>query len=412
MRLLTAIAVALVLAPAASGITGQQRVLVLQVTWGPQPWAAAQGREALAAAGAYIRSASFGRTWIDGTATDWLHALTGPPGSCDIRAVETAANAAARAAGFDLGSYTTLGYAFPDIGCPWGGAYFPPGIWMNGRMDTFVVAHELGHTYGIVEEGPGWACGGAGCESHDYANPYSVMGHGMSDFDAFEKLTFGWIDRVARPEGDGEFTIAAIDRPGPDAHVLHVLTAADEYWFEYRPPEPVWSADEPTATPGIAVIAGTNGLSSRRSRFTQRDLLLLDPVGSGRPSIFAGETFTARGAFALTVGSTAPARATVALRWTDRTRPSPPRILSAGRTSLTWAASADAASGIDAYDVSVDGRRVRRVRALLVAGTVYLETPRRVRYAPLGRGRHRVTVVAMDRAGNRSRATSRSVVVT
>ena len=95
---------ALALAPAASGISGQQRVLMLQVTWGPEPWLAEQGRDSLNAAAAYIRSASFGRTWIDGTATEWLHVLSGPPGSCDIRAVETAANAAARAAGLDLGS--------------------------------------------------------------------------------------------------------------------------------------------------------------------------------------------------------------------------------------------------------------------------------------------------------------------
>ena len=410
MKLLAALAAALVLAPAASAITGQQRVLILQVTWGPQPWPAAQGRESLAEAAAYIRSASFGRTWIDGTATEWLQVLPGPPGACDIRAVEAAANAAARAAGLDLASYTTLGYAFPDIGCPWGGAYFPPGIWMNGRMDRHVVAHELGHTYGIVEEGPGWACG-ARCEAQNYANPYSVMGHGRSDFNAFEKLTFGWIDRVARPDGDGEVTIGAVDRPGPDPHVLHVLTAADEYWLEYRPPEPVWSPDEPTAAPGIAVVAGTNGLSSRRSRFPQRDLLLLDPVGTGRPSVSAGETFSAPGAFAVTVRSTEPTRATAALRWTDRTRPSPPRIQSAGRTSVSWTAAADAASGIDAYEVSLDGRRARRVPALVVAGTVYLETPRRARYPRLGRGRHRVRVVAIDRAGNRSRPAVRSVVV-
>jgi hypothetical protein len=127
--------------------------------------------------------------------------------------------------------------------------------------------------------------------------------------------------------------------------------------------------------------------------------------------VAAGETFTAPGAFTLTVRGTEPARATVALRWIDRARPSPPRILSAGRTALTWAAAADAASGIDAYDVSVDGRRLRRVRALVVAGPVYLETPRRARYPRLGRGRHRVAVVAVDRAGNRSRPAARSVVV-
>lgn len=410
VRLLPTLLAALALAPAAGAVTGQQRVLLMQVTWGPEPWPAAHGQRSLDEAAAFVRSASFGRTWIDGAATPWLRALPGPPAGCDIRAVETAANAAAAAAGYVLGSYTKLGYAFPDIGCPWGGAYFSPGIWMNGRMDRLVVAHELGHTYGISEEGPGWACAGASCEVENYASPYSVMGHGLSDFNAFEKLTFGWLDRVARPAGDADVVLAAIDRPSAEPQALHVLTASEEYWLEYRPPEPIWPADEPAATAGIVVHAGTNGLSFR-SRFPQRNLLLLDPVGAGRPSVVAGETFSVAGAFALTVRSTDSTRATVGFRWTDATRPSPPRIEAAGRSSVRWRAASDSGSGVSTYEVAVDGRAPRRVRAVLIAGTVYLDAPRRASYRRLARGRHRVTVVAVDRAGNRSRPAARVVVV-
>jgi Gametolysin peptidase M11 len=411
VKLLAAVAAALVLSPAASAVTGQQRVLLMQVTWGPEPWPAAHGQESLDEARAYIRSASFGRTWVDGTATPWLRALPGPPpGGCDIRRVEAAANAAATAAGYALASYTKLGYAFPEIGCPWGGAYFSPGIWMNGIMSRHVVAHELGHTYGVTEEGPGWACRGGACEVENYASPYSVMGHGFSDYNAFEKLTFGWLDRVARPRGAAELALGAIDRPTPEPQALHVLTAAEEYWLEYRPPAPLWSADEPTATPGIVVHAGTNGLSFR-SRFPQRNLLLLDPVGAGRPSVVAGETFSVPGAFAVAVRSTEAARATVAFRWTDAARPTAPRIESAGRALVRWRPAADSGSGVAAYDVSVDGRRVRRLTAVQIAGTVYLEGPRQARYPRLARGRHRIGVVAVDRAGNRSRSATRTVVV-
>ena len=411
MRFLVVLVAALVLAPAASAITGQQRVLIMQVTWGPQPWPAAQGRESLGEAAAYIRSASFGRTWIDGTATEWLQALPGPSTACNIQAVEVAANAAARAAGYDLGSYTKLGYAFPDIGCPWGGAYYPPGIWMHDRMDRHVVAHELGHTYGITEEGPGWACVGSRCEVHNYANPYSVMGHGLSDFNVVEKLAFGWIDQVARAGRNGDVTIGAIDRLGPDPLALHVLTARDEYWFEYRPPQPLWDPDEPTATPGLAVVVGPNGLSFS-SRFPQRDLLLLDPVGAGRPSMVAGETFSVPGAFALTVRSTESTRATASFRWTDRTRPSRPRIRAVSRTAVTWGAAAEAGSGVAAYEVSVDRRPARRVTAAVTIGpSLSIPAQLRLRYARLGRGRHRVRVVAVDRAGNRSRVASRAFVV-
>jgi hypothetical protein len=411
MKFLVALVVALVLVPSAPAITGQQRVLIMQVTWGPQPWPAAQGRESLSEAAAYIRSASFGRTWIDGTATEWLHALPGPPaGGCDIDAVAAAANAAAQAAGYDLAGYTKLGYAFPDIGCPWGGAYFGTAIWMHDRMDRHVVAHELGHTYGIIEEGPGWACAGGQCASHNYANPYSVMGHGLSDFNVFEKLTFGWIDRVAEAS-NGDVTIGAIDRPGPDPHALHVLTAGDEFWFEYRPPQPIWDPDEPMATPGIAIVAGPITPVSR-SRFPQRDLLILDPVGAGRSSVVAGETFSVPGAFAVTVRSMEAARASVSFRWTDRKRPSRPRIRTAGRRSVSWRAAAEAGSGVAHYDVTVDRRAARRVSALdSISPTLYAHAPLRLGYARLGRGRHRVRVVAVDRAGNRSRPAVRTFSV-
>ena len=77
--LLATLALALALTPAAGAVTGQQRVLLMQVTWGPEPWPAAHGQASLDEAAAFIRSASFGRTWIDGQATPWLRALPAPP---------------------------------------------------------------------------------------------------------------------------------------------------------------------------------------------------------------------------------------------------------------------------------------------------------------------------------------------
>jgi hypothetical protein len=215
---------------------------------------------------------------------------------------------------------------------------------------------------------------------------------------------------VARPRGNVDVAIGAIDRPSADPHALHVLTGSEEYWLELRPEAPLWPAGVPAATPGVVVHAGTNGLTSR-SRFPQRNLLLLDPIGAGRPSLVTGETFSVPGAFSVTVTSTQPARATLRFRWTDTTRPSPPRVERAGRRSVAWAAARDAGSGVAAYEVRVDGRRIRRVPAVQIAGTLYLHGPRELRYTPLRRGRHRVAVVAVDRAGNRSAPATRNVAV-
>jgi hypothetical protein len=129
-----------------------------------------------------------------------------------------------RAQGYDTARYTTLGIAVPQIDCFWTGAYFPPGIWMNGQINRHLIAHELGHTYGVAEEGPAWVCTPR-CHSEPYGNPFSVMGHGLSDFGAWEKLEFGWIgrDHVVVAERPGSFRLDAIDRPSSDPYALRVI---------------------------------------------------------------------------------------------------------------------------------------------------------------------------------------------
>lgn len=391
----------------ASGSTlGEQRVLLMLTTWGPEPYAPAAIRAELDEAAAFMRSVSFGKTWIAGEVTPWLHALGARPG-CDTAAIAQAAQSAASAAGYDLARYTTLGIAMPHLAaCLWGGAYFPPGIWLNGRYDRQVIVHELGHTYGVSEEGSAWVCS-PGCHAEPYLNPFSVMGHGRSDFGAWEKNAFGWLDRIAEPAS--RLTLGAIDRPSSGQQALRVVVAGDEYWFEYRPPAPVWAYDTGDSAPGVAVHAGSNGLGEP-SRYPGRNLLLYDPVRRGRPAVQGGETFTAPGAFALRVEGTGADSAELAFRWTDRARPGPPRILVArargGRLLVRWRRGAERGSGIAAHEVFVDGRRAGRVPAVRSVAGLLVATDDRfsVRFRP---GRRRVSVVAVDRAGNRSRPARR-----
>jgi hypothetical protein len=197
-------------AGASAATLGEQRVLLILTTWGPEPYTPAAIRAELDEAAAYMRTASFGKTWLTGDVTPWLRALASKPG-CDTAAIAQAAQSAAQAAGYDLARYTTVGIAMAHLdACPWGGAYFPPGIWLNGRHDRHVIAHELGHTYGVSEEGSAWICD-PGCHAQPYMNPFSVMGHGWSDYGAWEKHEFGWLDQVAEPAS--RLTLGAIDRP-------------------------------------------------------------------------------------------------------------------------------------------------------------------------------------------------------
>jgi hypothetical protein len=76
------------------------------------------------------------------------------------------------------------------------------------------------------------------------------------------------------------------------------------------------------------------------------------------------------------------------------------------RLFVRWRRGIERGSGIAAHEVFVDGRRAGRVpSARMVAGLpIATEDSFAVRARP---GRHRVRVVAIDRAGNRSRAATR-----
>jgi hypothetical protein len=417
--LLLALLVACVIGSAgtAGAVDGEKRLLVALLTWGPQPYPAAQAREVLDETASFIDDASFGRVTVVGDTTPWLRAFERRPAQCNATTIMQTANAELTRAGYDRADYTLVVYAFPRVdACPWGGAYFGGQIQLNGRMDRQVLAHELGHISGVQEEGPAWVCSAGRCRQENYASPYSVMGHGLGDFSAYEKHAFGWIDSVARPEGSGNYEVMAIDRRGSGPHALHVLAAGDEYWIEFRPPSPLWDPDEPTAVPGLAVYGGPHGLDGSLSRFPVRNLLIRNPVGGRRSAIRTGERYRVPGAFEVSLAEMGPDRAVAAFRWLDRKRPArvaiiQPSAKAGSRPVVRWQSPPDRGSGIGAYEIRVDGGPARRLPAVRGLDRVLIAAPLQMPLGRLAPGPHRVVVVAVDRAGNRSAAASRRFVV-
>ena len=99
-------------------------------------WTATAGTDAISA-DALIRASSYNQTWFDEAASDVITVNLGipvsaynpgtagnsPSSGCAYRSMQTAANAAAVAAGFDLDAYQHLGYYIPStssLGCNWG----------------------------------------------------------------------------------------------------------------------------------------------------------------------------------------------------------------------------------------------------------------------------------------------------
>jgi hypothetical protein len=217
---------------------------------------------------------------------------------------------------------------------------------------------------------------------------------------------------VARPDDDGVFQLDRIELPASAAQALVVTTARTEYWFELRLEQlraPFGSWMLPT---GVLVRVAPNAAAPPASLvYPEPNLLLPDPLGAGRAPLYAGETFRERGAFELSVLSQVGDRADVRFRWTDTIRPRAPRILEpaarvrrSGPLFVTWADAHETGSGVAYYEVRVDRRRPVRVRSgFAVSPVATLRKP-----AP---GRHAVSVVAVDRAGNRGATATRRFLV-
>jgi gametolysin peptidase M11 len=340
---------------------GDMRVLVIRATWGPTP----TGTGTFAGAADFYRRASFDRFRLHIEMTPWLRAYTASlcpdaatPGSA-FGAVGDRAQSAARAAGYNLAAYGRLVYVVPEKRCFAGGVGLGREVFLaqpGGALDYLGLVHELGHTFGLPHATSSKCA--RGCALVEYGDPLSPMGHGATDFSALEKLKLGWISSVRRVDAAGTYNVADIDKPSTSPQALVVPTAAGEYWIEHRDGEVIARVVKPNAPKNPVFL---------RSIFLART--------PGR--------YAAKGVFSVTPQ--------FQFRWLDRKRPTIPRARALDNTVLSWSRSSDAGSGIAGYRITVDGR-------------FYATTTRLLATLPLlPDGGHRLTVVAVDRAGNRSR---------
>jgi hypothetical protein len=420
MRRFLGVLVALVLAfpaGAAADNLGEIRTLVVRATHGPETFSeAAVRRVVFEETDAWIRDASFGQAWLAGDVTPWVHAFSSVP-DCRgrgafapyLQEIAAAAAPAVSAAGYDVSAYEKVIYLVPWR-CPdvSGVAGSPTEIGLFGALGVQLVAHELGHTFGIWTHANTWICGAGVCRSREYGDPYDVMGHGPGQYNAWEKFTIGWLTNVARPGAAGTYSVDQLERASTIPQALVVTTARNEYWFDHREPilQDAFLAGSPLVD-GLFVRAGRTENPGLPSDYPEQNILLPNPAGRGLDALLPGDTFTVPGTFELTVAAQVGTRVDVSFRWTDSTRPTRPANAAVSRSGRTlrvlWDASNDRGSGVERYQLSLDGRAVASVPN-------DFRTPMQATVRT-SRGRHAVAVVAVDRAGNRSPAARRTVRV-
>ena len=248
----------LLAAPTLPGAFGAHRALIIRIEFqnakGASQQTAAQVQEVAFGAGIasvteFLREASYQQAWLTG---DVIGPLVIPLESsgCNYNLIGSLARTAASLLGLLLGQYSHLVYAFPGSGCQWAGlgsvGGSPGEVWINGPVDTRILAHELGHNLGLYHS-HALECGsvalGGSCSSVEYGDKFDTMGLGYAyHFNAVQKDLLGWLGYGVSPpishvQSSGTYTLDPYETPGANPKALKVQTSLGDWLYvEYRRP--------------------------------------------------------------------------------------------------------------------------------------------------------------------------------
>lgn len=283
---------------------GEQRTLVLLVNFldsaNEMPFTTTQASDAIfGTVGDFVYEASYGQTWLSGDVYGWF---TLPFNStCTSYVIGDAADDAASDAGIDLSTYTRFIYILKGAtDCYWAGTssvgLYPSRAWINGTLDTQVIAHELAHGFGLYHSNfldcasttLGLNCSTAKDDKFDTMGSSTGLGH----FNAFQKENLGWFSPgdIVTVTADGTHTLQPYELSGDGAYpkVIKVLKESDPqtggsvwYYLEYRQAIGFdgFIAGNENVLNGVLVHTGAD--------FNGESSLLLDMTPASQPLTFA-----------------------------------------------------------------------------------------------------------------------------
>lgn len=403
------------------------RVLIVKMTWGPQPFASTDVDSVMGTVVPFYLSSSYGNVSIAYDQTPWLMKLQSQPPCSTLTELDSLISemtSFSSAAGYDPTQYNKVIFLLPRFSCSFVGIYRPGGIVLNGVLTQGLVIHELGHSFGMAHAGAfvcRYEASKRFCTAGSYGDPWDVMAPGgdttdaagpIGDFGALQKARAGWLKSYAYLGKAGTYRVGQLEATSPVPQALIIDVAGFEYWVDHREAaanDSYLASNERLGdvTKGFEVHRVSGDPLITPSGVFASDYLM--PHGPANLYYYPPDsTFVVPGEFDLQALSRSAGNVTVRFAWLDHSPPSTPRLTiqapssPTGVTSVRWARSADKGTGVKAYQVTLDSRVVATISASSKRPTFeYLVTN-------LSSGQHRVTVVAVDYAGNASHAGSRT----